>query len=210
MFTGIINHIGEIQEIQLLDDGMRFWIATQFNDLVLGESIAVDGVCLTVMDIQEKCFACEVSTETLHVTTLSDCLVGWHVNLERALLLRDRLGGHLVSGHVDQIATVDHIINHREFTEVRMSGLAGDYSDMLVVKGSIAINGVSLTINQVYTDKIGVMLIPHTLEKTNLAFLERGSLVNIEYDQMAKLVAAQVKSYLQNAIHLTEEFVQLH
>jgi riboflavin synthase len=189
MFTGIIDHCGRIKRIEDIAAGKRLWISCQFENLIEGESISVDGACLTVVSPQQQEFACDVSPETVKLTKIAQAKLGDKVNLERALRLSDRLGGHFVSGHVDQMCQVSKIQQLNAFTHIHFSGLAADSIHLLVKKGSITINGVSLTLNAVSNSSFEVMLIPETLEKTNLSDLRENNLVNIEYDMMAKLVS---------------------
>ncbi len=185
MFTGLIDHVGTIQKI----DTNRYWIKTQFSSLEMGESIALDGICLTVMDIKDDTFCCEISPETFKVTTAKQFKTGQTVNLERALLPTTRLGGHFVTGHVDQVGKVEAITPKDEFIEVKITDVDKKY---LSPKGSVAVNGVSLTINEVNKNGFSLTLIPHTLAKTNLKTLKVGDLVNIEFDMIAKIVIQQM------------------
>ena len=173
------------------------WISCQFDALVLGESISVDGVCLTVVDSKPNGFACEVSPETMGLTIANEYTVGRIVNLERSMCLNDRVGGHLVTGHVDQSLFVEETQSYDGFIEVIFSAVGARNQSYLIEKGSVAVNGVSLTINKVHADGFCVMLIPHTLQRTNLSQLLLGRRVNVEYDQMAKLVNQQVRLYLE-------------
>lgn len=188
MFTGLVDHCGKITQITENGSGITLEIHCEYTDLIEGESIAVDGVCLTAINTTQKSFSCQLSPETLNLTTFASRTRDSSVNLERSLRVGDRLGGHFVTGHVDATATVVSVIQHEAFFAVqfRLSTLA--QRCYLVSKGSIAVNGVSLTINAVEADGFTVMLIPHTLERTNLSSLKAGTQVNIEYDMLAKLV----------------------
>lgn len=197
MFTGIVDHIGTITKIENFPDTRRFWILSNFSELVLGESISVDGICLTVTNLQDGFFTCDISPETLAVTTAKTFKAGQMVNLERALQLSSRLGGHLVSGHIDQVAQVKSIRQLGEFTVMVFTGINIRNINLLVNKGSIAINGTSLTINSVSETDFEVMLIPHTLERTNLSKLKESSEVNLEFDMVARMVTEQTQRYLQ-------------
>jgi riboflavin synthase len=196
MFTGIIDHCGEIQSIESGLNCAKFCISSRFSGLQFGESIAIDGACLTVTDIKDGIFACELSPETLRLTVAQQYKQGKRVNLERALCVGDHLGGHFVSGHVDQTVIVAHVRAHAEFIEIHFSGVLPINQGYLIQKGSVAINGVSLTVNALLSDGFSVMLIPHTLNQTNLNDLQVGQSVNIEFDLMAKMVARQLQ--LQN------------
>lgn len=189
MFTGLVHHFGTIQAVVPTSKGCRLTIQSQFEDIDIGESIAIDGVCLTALEPKGGQFNVELSPETLAVTTFGNCMLGSAVNLERSLRVGDKLGGHFVTGHVDTIATVVQIEEQGEFISVRFACCEDDPGlDYLVEKGSVAVNGVSLTINTLTEVGFTVMLIPHTLEVTNLSLMKVGSPVNIEYDMLAKLV----------------------
>ncbi len=198
MFTGIVDHTGKITNILPLDEGLLFWISTQFSALKLGESISIDGACLTVIDSKEGQFAVQLSPETIRLTLALHYRVGSEVNLERALILGDALGGHWVTGHVDSTVKVSKIIEHKEFTEIIFADSSSQHQNLIIHKGSICINGVSLTINEKIPAGFSVMIIPHTATITNLSALTIGSIVNIEYDSMAKIISQQVQNYLSN------------
>ncbi|OGV77032.1 MAG: riboflavin synthase subunit alpha [Methylotenera sp. RIFCSPLOWO2_02_FULL_45_14] len=188
MFTGIIQSVGAITQTTPVGDDMQLAIATHqldMSDVQLGDSIAVDGVCLTVVKLGPAQFEAHVSKETLSVT---EGLNHAHaVNLEKALRLSDRLGGHLVSGHVDGVGEVIKFESLGECwrLEIRAPHAISKY---IAVKSSICVNGVSLTVNTVIGDEFSINLIPHTLENTTLKLLRTGSLVNLEVDQIARYV----------------------
>jgi riboflavin synthase len=195
MFTGIISHCGQLKKITEQTHSRQLEIQSQFEDLQEGESVAVNGCCLTVIQPQAGNFRCDLSPETLALTTAKNWLIGDKLNLERALRPMDRMGGHFVTGHIDQIAFVKKIQMDDDFVAMWFTDFPIQKRSLLVPKGSIAINGVSLTINQVISDKtntatagidLQVMLIPHTLERTNLHQLKEGDRVNIEYDMLVK------------------------
>jgi riboflavin synthase len=189
MFTGIIQAVGEIKHVTPLKDGVSLRIAPgslDLSDVKTGDSIAVNGVCLTVITITDHLFSVDVSRETLNCTVGMD-KQGGEVNLEKALRLSDRLGGHLVSGHVDGIGQVI------EFTPVGESHLLVlrvplSLLKYIAKKGSITVDGVSLTVNTLADDKIGINLIPHTQAATTLKGLDAGTKVNIEVDMLARYV----------------------
>lgn len=195
MFTGIIDYLGTIEKLEYFPNSMRVWIKSHFSDLVLGESIAIDGMCLTVAEINQTIFECDISPETVKVTTAKNFKMNQFVNLERALLVSSRLGGHIVSGHVDQTCILKTIQKHQEFTEMIFKDIHEDNMKFLVKKGSIAINGVSLTMNEVKNNSFSVMLIPHTLQRTNLSLLSIGDRVNIEFDMVARIILNQLQKY---------------
>lgn len=192
MFTGIIDHCGQIKAIKKADDYFQLTIASQFSDLSIGESIAIDGACLTVTSYSDGLFTVDLSKETVRLTTAAFYEPLMTVNLERALTLTDRLGGHFVTGHVDGMGRVSHIKELAEFKEYVFDEISPDFRYYLVKKGSIAVNGVSLTINEVEKNYFTVMLIPHTLERTNLSQLLVGDKINLEFDYLAKLVRNQL------------------
>jgi len=193
MFTGIIDHCGTIHAITKHTNSSTAVIACNFTDLTEGESIAVDGICLTAIAPEKGYFSCDISAETLQHTTAKFFAAGNQVNLERALRVGDRLGGHWVTGHVDQTALIKAIIPHDEYMLFQVTNLAPEAKNYLIKKGSIALNGVSLTLNAVTADGFELMLIPHTLQRTNLGNLRPDSNVNLEYDWLAKVVCNQVK-----------------
>jgi riboflavin synthase len=192
MFTGIIDHIGTIVASQPTSVGRLLRIASRFEDLTLGESIAVDGVCLTVMAIDGKHFDVQVSPETLAKTTLSGYPQQQTINLERAMCLNDRVGGHLVTGHVDETIVLARKISQDAYCELFFSTVSNQQQCYLIPKGSVTINGVSLTVNAVDASGFSVMLVPHTLANTTLSQLNATMHVNVEWDYVAKIVAKQV------------------
>ncbi len=197
MFTGIIDHTAKITAIEKQAQSCVLQIQSHFSDLILGESIAVDGVCLTVTSIDGGIFSCDISPETLALTNLSDLKVGVAVNVERALKVGDRLGGHFVTGHVDIIATIKLYRPHNSYIELILEDFSAAQMAYLTMKGSICVNGVSLTINNIDTHykTVSLMLVPHTTTVTNLQHLKQGSQVNIEFDAMAKMVSHQLSLY---------------
>jgi riboflavin synthase len=186
MFTGIIQAIGHIDAITKQGDDLKLSIrAANLHDVILGDSIAVNGACLTVTQLSKTHFEVHVSKETLRVTAgLGDKNA---VNLEKALRLSDRLGGHLVSGHVDGVGEVTQFTNLGEcwLLAVRAPHTISKY---IAKKGAICIDGVSLTVNQIRQDTFEMNIIPHTLAHTTLNNLSAGSRVNIEIDQIARYV----------------------
>ena len=192
MFTGIVDHCGVITALSHSSNAIRLSITSNFSDLILGESICVDGVCLTVIHSNEHCFECDISPETMHLTHAKNYQVGDFINLERAMRLSDRLSGHIVTGHVDGVLKINKFEKQNEFMLCEFSEIPDECCLYLTVKGSACINGVSLTINTVNQNNFSVMLIPHTLERTNLHKLKVGDCVNVEYDYLAKLVQKNV------------------
>lgn len=198
MFTGIVDHTGKIERIEPMANGLLFWIQSTFSGIKLGESISIDGACLTVVDVKEAQFAVQLSPETLRLTTAVNYKIGSEVNLERALSLGDSLGGHWVSGHVDSTVSVSDIKKHQEFTEIIFEDKSPEHQKFIIHKGSVCLNGVSLTVNEKQAAGFSVMIIPHTAKITNFSSLKIGSIVNIEYDCMAKMIHQQVQQYLTN------------
>jgi len=190
MFTGIVTDVGRVRAIRDTNRDRRFEIETAFDlaTVEIGASISHAGCCLTVVEKGPGWFAVEVSGETLAVTTLSDWSVGRRVNLERAARVGDELGGHIVSGHVDGVGEVVSVAeeggSHR--VAIRAPRPLHRY---IASKGSIAVEGVSLTVNEVADDVFGVNLIPHTWEVTTLGALSPGSRVNLEIDMLARYLA---------------------
>jgi len=189
MFTGIIQGKGKIIEIRPAGGGMVFGIEALFDlpDPEEGESIAVNGVCLTAKRIAGRCFSVDVSPESLSRTNLGKMAVGSKVNLERALRLADRLGGHLVSGHVDATSRVLERKHLGDFVLFTFALPDGCYK-YIIEKGSITIDGISLTVNRCDQRSFSVSIIPHTLEVTTLGLLKQGDAVNIEVDLIGKYV----------------------
>lgn len=194
MFTGIIEAIGEITQATALNEqsgnGLALTIAPgnlDLSDVKLGDSIAVNGVCLTVTALNNRQFSVAVSQETLNCTQGLD-RTGAQVNLEKAMRLSDRLGGHLVSGHVDAVGTVVKFEPVGECIELIVRA-PQPLLRFIAQKGSITVNGVSLTVNRIEGDQFSVNLIPHTLAMTNLQSLSPGMAVNLETDMLARYVA---------------------
>jgi len=188
VFTGIIQAIGQIARIEPRGGDVRLHIdagSLDLSDVAPGDSIAVSGVCLTALEPSAHGFVADVSNETLGLTTLGDAVVGDAVNLEKALRLADRLGGHLVTGHVDGLGEVMAIEADARSRRIgfRVPATLARY---LARKGSVCIDGVSLTVNAVCEDEFEVNLIPHTLEATTLAQRQVGDAVNLEVDLMAR------------------------
>jgi riboflavin synthase len=196
MFTGIILHTGTIQSFERRSSGARLRIRTTDPEpFTRGESLAVNGVCLTVLPDGDGSLVADLSDETLSRTTLGTLEQADSVNVERALALGDRLGGHLVQGHVDTVGSLVSITTEGEFAVYRWSYPA-EYADLVVSKGSIAVDGVSLTLVDPEPGSFGAALIPETLRRTNLGTARIGGGVNLEFDMMAKYVRNLVAPYL--------------
>ncbi len=189
MFTGIIQGLGEVVEKRPAGGGMVFCLEADFDltEPQEGESIAINGTCLTARNIHGRRFLADVSPESLSCTNLGGLAVGSKVNLERALRLTDRLGGHIVSGHIDALARVEERKAVGDFTLFTFS-LEPELAKYVIEKGSITIDGVSLTVNSCSGSRFSVSIIPHTLAVTTLGGLKPGSKVNIEVDIIGKYV----------------------
>ncbi|MDL1974640.1 MAG: riboflavin synthase [Deltaproteobacteria bacterium] len=196
MFTGIIEAQGTLRKVARAGEGMRLCIEAGFSldEVCVGDSIAINGVCLTVVSISGRIFEVDVAPETLSKTTLMDAKQAESVNLERALRLSDRIDGHLVSGHVDGIGTVR---SRRSLANAILIGIdvPEDLGRYIVRKGSIAVDGVSLTVNRCDSASFEVSIIPHTAEITTIGRKKIGGRVNIETDMIGKYVERFVKHY---------------
>lgn len=195
MFTGLIQAVSQVTQVEPLDNGVRISIALPavFTDLALGESIALNGACMTVVDFNTAEFSVEVSHESLSKTTLGKLVPDSVVNCERALLPTERLGGHFVTGHVDSVAEVVSVVNNGMAWDFVFDFITQELRPYFIPKGSVAIDGISLTVNWVEGSQFGVTIIPHTWEATTVQYLKAGSRVNIETDMLGKYVLQQVK-----------------
>lgn len=189
MFTGIIEEIGTVKEFSKGADNALIIVECKkvLENTEIGDSIAINGVCQTVIKIDKNSFSAQVSSETLNVTTFSKLKTGAKVNLERALTLNSRLGGHIVNGHIDGLAKVKNIQKQSEFYNLNFE-IEKNLEKYIAKKGSITINGISLTIAETTSNEFSVAIIPHTFENTNLNYLKIGDFVNIEVDILAKYV----------------------
>ncbi len=183
MFTGIVEEVGSVETVKLLGHRARISIAAYFvvEDLKIGDSIAVNGACLTATAVSKTSFSADVSRETLQVTNLGSLGPTFRVNLERALRVSDRLGGHLVQGHVDAAAKILAMQKDGD-TLILTVSVPESIRRYLVTKGSISIDGISLTVNACDDKRFTCTILPHTLEQTNLSFRKVGDIVNLEGD----------------------------
>ena len=196
MFTGIILHRGTIEAFERLASGARLRLRTTDPELFTrGESLAVNGVCLTVLPESDGSLVADLSDETLARTTLGSLESGATVNVERALAVGDRLGGHIVQGHVDTVGTLASITSENDFAVHRWS-FPAEFAQLVVSKGSIAVDGVSLTIVEPDATTFGAALIPETLRRTSLGTARPGDRVNLEFDMVAKYIRTLVQPYL--------------
>jgi len=189
MFTGLIEELGTVKGIRSQSGGIRLSIAgkTVLDGMKTGDSIAVNGACLTVVEMSHALFGADVSKETLIKTTLGRLRVGDRVNLERAMRPTDRLGGHLVAGHVDAVGVIRTIERTGESSLFTFAA-PPEVLRYLIYKGSIAIDGISLTVNEVQGERFTVTIIPHTARQTTLGFKKAGDPVNLEADMIGKYV----------------------
>tara|TARA_Y100000588_G_scaffold316304_3_gene344823 strand:+ start:922 stop:1578 length:657 start_codon:yes stop_codon:yes gene_type:complete len=188
MFTGIVTAIGQIARVESGYDSARITIAPgkfDFSDVVVGDSIAVSGPCLTVVSIGSDAFVVDVSSETMARTTLGNKAIGQAVNLEKALKLSDRLGGHLVSGHVDGVGQVVKRVDLEDYVQLQIEAPV-ELARYIASKGSISLDGVSLTVNDARETDFDLMIIPHTLKETTLGSLHSGHQINLEIDLIAR------------------------
>jgi len=196
MFTGIILHHGTVESFERLGAGARLRLRVSDPEpFGRGESLAVNGVCLTMLPSDDGALTTDLSEETLSRTTLGGLSSGVQVNVERALALGDRLGGHIVQGHVDCVGATVAIEEQGDFAVYRWSYPA-EYASLVVSKGSIAVDGVSLTIVDPDQGSFGVALIPETLRRTTIGALRIGDRVNLEFDMIAKYVRNLVAPYI--------------
>lgn len=195
MFTGIVTHLGEIAAVRDMQGGRELVVASTLPlaEIALGASLAHDGICLTVTAIDGDRHTVQASAETLARTTLGGWQPGRRINLERSLRLGDELGGHLVFGHVDAVGTVMAIEPEGDSYRLQI-GVAPELAPMIAVKGSITLDGISLTVTAVGPERFGVAIIPHTWRHTTLAERRLGDPVNLEADMLARYVARQLQS----------------
>lgn len=190
MFTGIVQDVGRVVSREARGGDVRLLIAFDRlnpSGINVGDSICVQGCCLTAVELRDRSFAADVSRETLSLTTLGDLAAGSPVNLEPSLKAGDALGGHLVSGHVDGVGEIAAMSGDARSTRIEISVPAG-LARYIARKGSVAIDGVSLTVNQVQGATFGINLIPHTQAVTTLGAIRPGTRVNVEIDQIARYV----------------------
>ena len=195
MFTGLIETMGEIASAEMVPSGLSLRVNTKLAaQLKIGDSIAVNGVCLTIVSQEDDAFTADVSPETARVTTLGHLLTGVSVNLERPLRFEDRIGGHFVQGHVDGLGMIVQVKEQGEFRLVTVA-YDEELAGYIVLKGSIAVDGISLTVAELGDKSFDVQIVPHTWDHTNLKGLSPMTNVNLECDIIGKYVA---KSLQQN------------
>jgi riboflavin synthase len=198
MFTGIIEELGSVRRIATAHDGMRLEVSAQtiLADAEIGDSIAVNGVCLTIVDQGPGWFAADISEETWQRTSLKQVRAGLGVNLERPLTPSSRLGGHIVQGHVDATGTLIEATASGNGWVVRID-FPPELAPYIVEKGSITVDGISLTVARLGDTWFEIAVIPHTWKVTNLRSLDRGAIVNLEVDIVAKYVERMMQAHVQ-------------
>ncbi|MGC8852341.1 MAG: riboflavin synthase [Hydrogenobacter sp.] len=199
MFTGLIEDIGEVKTIKTSSTGGKLSVKTSLKDIKLGDSVAVNGVCLTVVKIVKDELLFDLSLETLKRSNLGMLSVGDHVNLERALRLGDRLGGHILLGHVDFTSRITYFKSRGNHYELKVY-VPDSWLEYFVEKGSVGIDGISLTVNYVEGNTISINIIPHTYENTNLKYKREGDHVNIEVDIIGKYVVNHLRKIKGNGL----------
>jgi len=208
MFTGIVEEVGKITRVEKGQNSAVFSIEGDkiFSDLKLGDSVAVNGICLTVSSLEKQSFTTDTTSETLDRTSLSVLKTGSRVNLERAMPANGRFGGHIVTGHVDGTGTISSI--RRDEKTVWVTFAAGpSILKYIIEKGSIAVDGISLTVASVNTDSFSVAVIPHTEKSTTLLTKSRGDQVNLECDMLGKYVERFVNRNEPKKCVITEKFL---
>ena len=188
MFTGIIEAVGKLAKLQNCGSDYNVEILTNdldLSDVKLGDSIASNGICLTVVKLTKNSFFADVSSETIKLTGFAHYKIGQKINLEKALTPTTRLGGHMVSGHVDGIGTIDRVINNGRSTDYWVKA-PKELMRYIAHKGSITIDGISLTVNGLEQNSLRLTIVPHTAEQTTISDFRVGSVVNVEVDQIAR------------------------
>ena len=209
MFTGLIEDIGTIVKLERKGEGALLVVdhAAVLDDLKLGDSVAVDGVCLTITELSPPNFSVEASAETMRRTTLEAKKPHEKVNLERALRLSDRLGGHMVTGHVDEVGTIASIVSEGSSQKITIT-VSEKTNRYVVEKGSVAVDGISLTVNEVRDNSFSVNIIPYTASQTTLIDKRQGDKVNIEADILGKYLERLVDKKPQGK--LDAQFLSEH
>ncbi|MFW6001056.1 MAG: riboflavin synthase [Halanaerobium sp.] len=206
MFTGIVQEKGEFNRKITANNKYQLEIKAEkvLNDLKIGDSIAVNGACLTVVEFGDNYFRADVMPETLKATNLGDLKTGSEVNLEQSLRLSDFIGGHFVTGHIDGTAAVKNIRNQSNAKLIDLS-IPAEIEKYIVKKGSVAVNGVSLTVMKINNGIMTISLIPETWSETNLADIKKGDIVNIETDMLGKYVYKMMDNKKDN--NITKDFL---
>ena len=208
MFTGIIEEIGTVKSFKINSENAEITVECSkvLDETKIGDSISINGVCQTVVSITENTFIADVSKETLSVTNFSEIKSGDKVNLERALTLNERIGGHIVSGHVDNVAKFISSEKLNDFYNMSFE-INKETARYVIKKGSITLNGISLTVADISENLIKVAVIPHTFENTNLSDLKSGQSVNVETDVFAKYIEKFLLNERTTSV-ITEDFLK--
>lgn len=211
MFTGLVEEVGTINNIHKANQGAVILINCSkiLDDIKLGDSVAVNGACQTVTRILSDGFEVEASQETLDITTFKDYKKGEKVNLERAMPANGRFGGHIVSGHIDGVGTFKNKIN-QGLADLYYFEAPDEVAKYIVYKGSITINGISLTIASLEDNTFSISVIPHTVQNTNLIYLKPGDKVNLESDVIAKYIEKLIHKTDNVSEKITVDFLQKH
>ncbi|RTZ60497.1 MAG: riboflavin synthase [Gammaproteobacteria bacterium] len=205
MFTGLIEDLGRVKEIRLSSSGGNLTVETSLRGIEIGDSVAVNGVCLTATNVKGNLVTFDLSKETLDRSNLKLLKAGDWVNLERALTPNKPLGGHIVQGHVDTVGVIKELQPLGEHHRLVIT-FEEKYLPLVVEKGSIAVDGISLTINKVLPLGVEINVIPHTFKVTNLKFRKRGDFVNLEFDILGKYVMRYLERVLRKEKLLKEFF----
>lgn len=200
MFTGLIEQITTVENITITSNGAKITFSADFDDVKIGDSIAVNGVCLSIVEIKNNLFSADIMKETLNLTNLKYLKHGDIINLERAMNVNSRFQGHIVSGHIDTTATIQNIMQDGFSKRITLNC----NTDLIIKKGSITINGISLTVTNVSNNDFEVSLIPETIKNTNLKNIKVGDIVNIEYDVLAKYI----QKFVSPKQEITLEFLK--
>ena len=200
MFTGLIEQTTTVENITITSNGAKITFSADFDDVKIGDSIAVNGACLSIVEIKNNLFSADIMKETLNLTNLKYLKHGDIINLERAMSVNSRFQGHIVSGHIDTISTIKNIIQDGFSKRITFNS----NTDLIIKKGSITINGISLTVTNVSNSDFEVSLIPETIKNTNLKNIKVGDIVNIEYDVLAKYI----QKFVSPKQEITLEFLK--
>jgi len=209
MFSGIIEEIGQIQKIDFISGGIKLTISANkiLEDIKTGDSVSVDGICLTVTSFNKNSFTVDAVGETLKKTTLSKIKNKSYVNLERAIRFNERIGGHLIHGHINSTARIIQLKKIGENFLLQIE-LPDDLMKYIIKEGSIAVDGISLTVADIIDNKINISIIPHTWQNTTLQYKKENDLVNIEVDFAAKYIENFIRNYLSQKNEISEEMLK--
>jgi len=209
MFSGIIEEIGQIQKIDFISGGIKLTISANkiLEDIKTGDSVSVDGICLTVTSFNKNSFIVDAVGETLKKTTLSKIKNKSYVNLERAIRFNERIGGHLIQGHINSTARIIQLKKIGENFLLQIE-LPDDLMKYIIKEGSIAVDGISLTVADIIDNKINISIIPHTWQNTTLQYKKENDLVNIEVDFAAKYIENFIRNYLSQKNQISEEMLK--